>query len=204
MSRAGRPAATRLPVGSAPAFCHRRLEAQHGGHRRRGSVERPAETAEGDERGADRGLRKHDERADGDAAGSGVGGERPEHHDVRAEHDEQTPQHRLLAQARRLVLQRVQARPALDEAIDRPADEAEEAQLLGWRRIDGQPVGVLGVALSAADRRPYCGRTRPRFRAATSASRARRRRARAAPTTRTRTAPPPPRGRRSCRPCRRR
>ena len=48
------------------------------------------------------------------------------------------------------VLQLVQARPARDEALDRPVGEAEEPQLLGRRRIDGEAVGVVGVALRAA------------------------------------------------------
>ena len=74
-----------------------------------------------------------------------------------------------------------------DEAVDRPAGQAEQPQLLGRRRIDGEPVGVVGVALRARAPRRCCGRARPRSRAAASASPARRRRARAAPTTRSRT-----------------
>ena len=41
-------------------------------------------------------------------------------------------------------------RAARDEAVDRPAGEAEQPQLLAGRRIDGEPVGVVGVALRAA------------------------------------------------------
>ena len=37
--------------------------------------------------------------------------------------------------------------PAVDEAVDHPAGQAEQPQLLGRRRVDGQPVGVVGVAL---------------------------------------------------------
>ena len=48
------------------------------------------------------------------------------------------------------VLQLVQARPPADEALHHPVDQAEEAQLLGRGRIDGEPVGVLGVALRLA------------------------------------------------------
>ena len=124
--------------------------------------------------------------------------------DVGAEHEQQAPEHRLLAQPRRLVLQRVQPRAPGDEALDRPAGEAEQPQLLRRRRIDGEAVGVVGVALRARAPRRCCDRARRRSRAAASASRARRRRARSAPTTRRRTAAPPRRGRRSSRPCRRR
>jgi hypothetical protein len=37
------------------------------------------------------------------------------------------------------------------EAVHRPARQAEQAQLLGRRRIDGQPVRVVGVALGVDD-----------------------------------------------------
>ena len=76
--------------------------------------------------------------------------ERPEHDDVGADDEQQAPEHRLLAQPRRLVLQLVQPRAARDEAIDRPVGEAEQAQLLRRRRIDREPVRVVGVALRAA------------------------------------------------------
>ena len=77
--------------------------------------------------------------AEAQAAVAGGAGERPEHDDVGADDEQQAPEHRLLAQPRRLVLQRVQARAAGDEAIDRPVGEAEEPQLLRGRRIDGEP-----------------------------------------------------------------
>jgi hypothetical protein len=41
-------------------------------------------------------------------------------------------------------------RAASHEAIDRPAGQPEEPQLLCRRRIDGEPVGVVGVALRGA------------------------------------------------------
>jgi len=47
-------------------------------------------------------------------------------------------------------LQIVQARAAGPETLDRPCREAEQAQLLARRRVHGQAVGVLGVALRAA------------------------------------------------------
>ena len=37
------------------------------------------------------------------------------------------------------------------EAFDDPVGQSEEPQLLGGRRIDGQPVGVVGMALGVAD-----------------------------------------------------
>ena len=80
------------------------------------------------------------------SGGRGVG-ERPEHDDVGADHEQQAPQHRFFAQARGLVLQLVQERAAIDEAVDDPAGEAEQAKLLRGGRIDGEPVGVFGVAL---------------------------------------------------------
>ena len=77
-------------------------------------------------------------------------GERPEHEDIGADHEQHAPQHRPLAQPGRFVLQRVQTGAAVDEAIDRPACQSEQPQLLARRRIHGEPVGVVGVALRAA------------------------------------------------------
>ena len=77
--------------------------------------------------------------------------ERPEHRHVRADDQQQAPHDRLLAQPCGLVLQRVKQRASRDEAIERPLGETEETQLFrGWR-IDGEAVGVLGVALRGAD-----------------------------------------------------
>ena len=38
-----------------------------------------------------------------------------------------------------------------NESVERPPGEPEEPQLLARRRIDGQPVGVVGVALRGAN-----------------------------------------------------
>ena len=73
--------------------------------------------------------------------------ERPEHDEVGDEHDHQAPEHRLLAQAGRLVLQVVEPAAVVREALDHPVGEAEQAHLLGSRRVDRHAVGVLGVAL---------------------------------------------------------
>ena len=63
---AARPA--RSPAGQRAGRGHRRLEAQHGGDRRRRAVERPVEPAERDQRRADRALGVDDERAEVEAA----------------------------------------------------------------------------------------------------------------------------------------
>ena len=55
-----------------------------------------------------------------------------------------------LAQTRGCVLKLVQARASGDEAVDRPAGEAEQPQLLARGRVHRQPVGVVGIALRAA------------------------------------------------------
>ena len=144
---------------------HRRLEPQHGAHRRGRSVERPVQPAERDHRRADRSLREDDGLRERGGAARGVRGERPEDDDVRGEDYQQTPRDRLLAQPRRFVLQGVQPRPPRDEAIEDPVGEPEEPQLLGRRRVDGEPVGVLGVALRGAHRlrsRRAAARTRRR------------------------------------------
>ena len=49
------------------------------------------------------------------------------------------------------VLELVQPPPVGGEALDRPVGQAEQPQLLGRRRVDGQPVGVVGVALGRPD-----------------------------------------------------
>ena len=74
----------------------------------------------------------------------------PEHDDVRGADDEQAPRHRLFAQARGFVLQRVETRAAGDETIERPVREAEQPHLLGGRGIDGHPIGIFGVTLRGA------------------------------------------------------
>ena len=79
-----------------------------------------------------------------------VARQEPEDDHVGRDHQEQAPNHRALAQAGRRVLQLVQAGAPGDEAIDGPGGEAEQAQFLARRRIDGQPVGVIGVPLSRA------------------------------------------------------
>ena len=51
------------------------------------------------------------------------------------------------------VLQLMQAGAAGDEAVDSPAGQAEEPQLLGGGRVHGQPVDVVGVPLRRPDLR---------------------------------------------------
>ena len=62
----------------------------------------------------------------------------------------QTPRERPLSQARRLVLKLVEPCASRDEPLDRPADQPEQPQFLARRRIDGQPIRVVGIALGAA------------------------------------------------------
>ncbi len=76
--------------------------------------------------------------------------ERPEHDDVRDRHEQHAPDHRPFAQPRRGVLELVQPRPPRDEAVDRPASQAEEAQFFARGRVDGKPIRVVGVALCGA------------------------------------------------------
>ena len=120
---------------------------QDGRHRRRRAVERPIESPECDHRRAHRALSKHHELPEAQAPVAGRIRERPEHGDVGADDKQHAPQHRLLAQPCRVVLQRVQPRAASHETIDRPGREAEETQLLRRRRIDREPERVVGVAL---------------------------------------------------------
>ena len=50
-----------------------------------------------------------------------------------------------------LVLQLVQPTAADDEAVKHPVRQAEDPQFLcGWR-VDGEPVGVIGIALRLPD-----------------------------------------------------
>ena len=108
----------------------------------------PVQPAEGDQRGADGGLRVDDDRAEPGPNRRPRRSARDQNtSDVGDEHDGEAGQHRALAQPGRLVLELVQAGAAGDEAVDRPADQAEHAQLLGRRRVDREPVGVVGVAL---------------------------------------------------------
>ena len=78
------------------------------------------------------------------------GRQRPEHQDVGGDDEEHAPDHGTFAQPRRRILELVQARASRDEAIDGPAREAEQPQLLARGRIDGEPVGVVRIALRAA------------------------------------------------------
>ena len=75
------------------------------------------------------------------------GGQRPEHPDVGENDEEQAPGDRTLAQAGRPPLELVELNPTSAEAVDDPVGEAEEAKFLGGRRVDGEPVRVLGVPL---------------------------------------------------------
>ena len=129
---------------------HRRLDTQHGIHRRRGAVEGPTESSKRDHRHAHGALDEGDDLTQTEPAAYNGVRERPEDQDVGGHDQQHAPQQRLLAQARRRVLEIVQSRAAGDEAIDRPAGQAEQPQLLAGGRIDRDAVGVVGVALRRA------------------------------------------------------
>jgi hypothetical protein len=78
--------------------------------------------------------------------GNGAG-QHPENDHVRGGNQQQTPNDGTLAQSGGGVLQLVQAGAAGDESIDGPAGKAEQPQFFAGRRIDGQPVGVVGIPL---------------------------------------------------------
>ena len=77
--------------------------------------------------------------------------QRPEHHDVRGEHQQQAPDHGPLAQPGGLPVELEELLAPRPEALDGPARQPEEPQLLGRGRLDRQAVGVVGVALGLAD-----------------------------------------------------
>ena len=108
---------------------------------------RPAEPGDAQHAGSDGRLREHDGRGQADVAHEGIVGECPEHQAVGRHDDEKAPDDRPFAQPCRLPLQVEQPAAAGGEAVDRPAREAEEADFLGRRRVDGKAVGVVGVAL---------------------------------------------------------
>ena len=139
-----------VPDASAPAGRHRRLEPQDGGDRRGGAVQRPVEPAERDERRADGALRVDDELAEVEAARRRAAAASDQNTTTLAAVTSSRLQQRPLAQARGVVLKLVQPRAPGDEAFDGPADQPEQPQLFARRRIDGEAVGVVGVALGAA------------------------------------------------------
>ena len=126
---------------------HDVLQPGDSGGRRGSTVERPVEPAEGDRADPDGCLQGDDRRRQAQPPVGRAGAERPEHDEVGDEHDRHAPQHRLLAQTRRLVLQVVEPAAVGREALDHPVGQAEQAHLLGGRRIDRHAVGVLGVTL---------------------------------------------------------
>lgn len=75
----------------------------------------------------------------------------PEHEHVAGQHDQQARGDRPLTQPGRLVLQVVQATSVVDEPIDQPRSQPEQAHLLGGHRLDGKLIGVVGVAAGSLD-----------------------------------------------------
>ncbi len=130
---------------------HRAPEPRHRGGGRGRPVERPAETAERDRARADRGLHVDDDCLQVEAAVDRAVGESPEDQRVGGHHDRETTEHWTLAQPRGPPLELVQSSPPVDEPVDDPVGEPEQAHLLGGRRIDGEAIGVVGMALRVAD-----------------------------------------------------
>ena len=128
---------------------HHVLEPVDGGDRGGGAVERPVEPAEGDGADADGRLQGDDRRRQRQVAVGGPDAERPERDQVGGQHEDEGPEQGALVQARGLVLQVVEVAALAGEAVDDPVGEPEQAHLLGGRGVDGEAVGVVGVALRA-------------------------------------------------------
>ena len=64
---------------------------------------------------------------------------------------QQAPEHRALAQPRRLPEKIGEVMAARPEAFDDPVGQSKQPQLLGGRRIDREPVGIVGMALGVAN-----------------------------------------------------
>ena len=149
-SRAGIAVADWLPCSQSARLVHRRVQPQHGRGRRGRAVECPREPAKGDHAGAHRGRRKRYQATEREAAVSRGTAERPEHGEIGGDDDQQAPQNRPLAQASRLPEKVGEPAASGREAFDDPVGQSEQSQLLGGWRIDGQPVGVVGMPLRVA------------------------------------------------------
>src|SRR5580704_5823593 len=99
---------------------------------------------------ADGGAREGDDVPDCDSSRGCICRQRPEHDQVGGEHNQQAPEDGLLAQTRRLPAEIVEATPARGEPIDRPRREAEQAQFFGGRRVDREPIRIVGMTLRLA------------------------------------------------------
>ena len=139
------------PAHETPGRSHRILQTHHRASRRRGAIERPRQSAERDHARADRRAGERDDVADREASGRRVAGQRPEHNQVGGQHQQQAPQHRLLAQSRRFPSEIEQPPSPRGETLDRPCRESEQPQFLRGRRIDCQPISIIGVALRLAN-----------------------------------------------------
>ena len=142
-----------VPDGEGPERCHRRSEPSNRHDRSCGTIQRPVETPERDETDAERYLGVHDEAIERDVSRGGTEAQGTEHRRIREDHDDHAPDDRLLTQSGGAVLQLEQLFAACDEALDGPAGETEESQLLCRLRIDRQPVRIVGVTLG----RPHLG-----------------------------------------------
>ena len=126
---------------------------------------------------ADGRAREGDERGERELAAGGGEAEGPEDGDVGGEHEQQAPDDRPLAQARRLA-SAARGGAAAWSGSARPSSRRARRGEAPSRRA-GRPRAGRRTRRGAAPRAPRrsCGRARRRSRAAASASRARRRRA---------------------------
>ena len=150
-SRAGMPAAGRVPRTSAPAGAiasSRRSTAATGAAAPSSAHDHPPKAIALVVMAA---VAKVTSAIERQGPAGGRGGQRPEHHEIGGDHQQQAPGHGPLAQAGRPPLELEELLTPRAEAIHDPARQPEEPQLLGRVRLDRQAVGVFGVALGPAD-----------------------------------------------------
>ncbi len=145
----GRP--TRAPPGSAPAGAIAALQAQHRGHRRGRAVEGPVEPAEGDHRGAHRRLGVGDGGAELDAAAARRRGQRPEDQRGwrRLTSSRLDSSDRSRSRVASYCSRCRRVRRSTKRSMVQPARPNRRSSLAAGR-IDGEAIGVVGVALRAA------------------------------------------------------
>ena len=146
-SPAAAPCSTRDSAPTRPVLL---AEPEHGGDRCRRPVERPVEAAEGDQRRADGHLGVDDRPVEGDRPVGEVAGQRHEDADVGHRHQQHADHQRPLAEPGGRLLEVEQLPAPLGEPVEDPVGQPEDPQLLGRRRVDGEPEGVLGVQAGLA------------------------------------------------------
>ena len=150
-SRAGMPAAGRVPRTSAPAGAiasSRRSTAATGAAAPSSAHDQPPKAIMLVVMAA---VAKVTARSSGSVAAARRGGQRPEHHEVGGDHQQQAPRPRAARAGGSPATGARRAAAPCAEAVHDPVREPEEPQLLGRVRLDRQAVGVFGVALGPAD-----------------------------------------------------